>query len=592
MALLAPMQGLARPRTAWRNAAQADTDAASMTPPMSPSPPDAAECAGPDDFERAAEALRPGRLLPHPRLREAAVFFDEKRFGLATQSLREFLKEHPRDASALLIMAEIAAGQGQNAHAETLLAQCLELAPDFTAARYRYANILLQVSKPAEALIEAEELLEKEPQNPLFRSLKAVALEAIEDYAASAAVWRELIGDYPSRPECWVRYGHSLRGMGLQQDCIAAYRKVIELDPSCGGAWWSLADLKTFRFGQAEIEQMGSQLAKPDLRAEDRAQLHFALGKACADLKFYEKSFSNYARGNAIHRLRLEHDPDVLTAYIARCKRLFTADFFHERSGFGCSSKEPIFLVGMTRSGSTLIEQILASHSQIEGTRELSDLAALAKRLQAEIVPGAGYPFGLERVGAPALKRLGEQYLERTRVHRKLGRPFFTDKMGPNFVHLGLLQLILPNARIVDVRRHPMACGFSNFAQLFPEGHNDAYRLTDIGRLYRDYVELMAHFDRVLPEKVHRILYERLVTQPEDEIRRLLDYLDLPFDRACLQFHDTERVVTTVSSEQVRSPIYRDALERWRHFEPWLGPLIKTLGSVLRAYPSVPEELR
>jgi tetratricopeptide (TPR) repeat protein len=561
-----------------------------MTAPISSLSADSAECAGPDDFESAVEALRPGRSLHHPRLREAATFFEAKRFRLATKSLREFLKAHPRDASALLLMAEIAAGQRRNADAETLLSQCLELAPDFTAARYSYANALLRAGKPEEALIELAELLEQEPKNPLFRSLKAVALEAIEDCAASAALWRELIEDYPGRPECWVRYGHSLRAMGLREDCIAAYRKVIELDPSCGDAWWSLADLKTFRFGQDEIEQMESQLAKTDLPAEDRTQLHFALGKACADLKLYQKSFNNYARGNAIHRVGLEHNPDVLTAYIARCKSLFTADFFHERPGSGCSSKEPIFLVGMTRSGSTLIEQILASHSQIEGTRELSDLAALAKLLQADI--GPGYPLGLEKVGAPALERLGERYLERARVHRKRGRPFFTDKMGPNFAHLGLLQLILPNARIVDVRRHPLACGFSNFTQLFPEGHNDAYRLTDIGRLYRDYVELMAHFDRVLPEKVHRIFYERLVAQPETEIRRLLDYLGLPFEHACLQFHDTERVVTTVSSEQVRSPIYRDALERWRHFEPWLAPLIQTVGPVLTAYPSVPEDMR
>ena len=540
-----------------------------------------------DEFRNAAEALRPDRRRLDPRLREAAASLENNRIGLATKLLREFLTRHPRDINALYLMAEAAIRQGRHADTERLLAQCVELAPDFTAARFRYANALLQANKPEAALAEAEKLLGPEPRNPLFRRLKAVALEGTGNFAAAAALWRELTEDYPARQDCWERYGHALRGMGLREDCIAAYRKVVELDPGYGGAWWSLADLKTFRFSEGEMERMELQLSRPELLAQDRTQLHFALGKAYADLKLYEKSFSNYARGNAIHRLGFKHDPNVMTAYVARCRSVFTADFFRKRTGSGSAATDPIFIVGMPRAGSTLVEQILSSHSQVEGTRELFDLAAISRYLQFEIAPkeGCDYPEALEKLDAAALKQLGERYLDSTRSHRKLGRPHFTDKMGPNFVHIGLLQLILPNARIVDVRRHPMACCFSIFAQLFPKGQNDAYRLTDIASVYRDYVALMAHFDRALPGKVHRIFYERLVAQPESEVRRLLDYLGLPFEQACLHYYNTDRVITTASSEQVRNPIYGSALEHWRHYEPWLGSLKAALGPVLDAYP-------
>jgi tetratricopeptide (TPR) repeat protein len=543
-----------------------------------------------DDFDSAAQALRPGQSSGHPQLREASAFLETGRVGLAAKSLREFLKDHPRDVNALLLMAETAARHGRNEEAEALLAQCLELAPGSVAARYSYASILLQTNKPQAARSEAGYLLKQEPRNPLFRRLAAIAFEAIEDYAASAALWDVLTQDYPDRPDCWLRYGHALRSMGSREECVTAYRKALALDPAIGGAWWSLADLKTLRFSDAEIAQMEAQLARADLPAEDRTRLLFSLGKAYADLKLYEKSFGSYAKGNALHRLGLRHDPDVLTSYVTRCKSAFTTDLFRSSAGSGCSDPDPIFIVGMARSGSTLVEQILASHSQIEGTKELSDLATISRHVQNEIARnrGIGFPEVLKTLDAAVLKELGGRYLESTRAHRKLGRRFFTDKMGPNFVHVGMLQLILPNARIVDVRRHPLACGLSNFTQIFPNGQNDAYRLADIGRLYRDYVELMAHFDRVLPGKVHRVTYESLVTEPEAEIRRLLDYIGLPFEQACLHFHRTERVVTTVSSEQVRSPLYRDALEQWRHYEPWLGPLKAALGPVLDRYPDVP----
>jgi tetratricopeptide (TPR) repeat protein len=545
-----------------------------------------------DDFERAAQALRLD-LSQRPRLREAAAMLESGQLGPATRFLQEFLKTRPNDVNALYLFAEAATRQGGEKDAELLLARCLKLAPNFTAARFEYVNALLRVNNPKRALSEVETLLKQEPRNPLFRMLQAHVRESVEDYAASAATWRALCTDYPNRSDCWVRYGHALRSMGSRDESIAAYRHAIKIDPSTGGAWWSLADLKTFRFDEAEIECMEGQLPRADLSTDDRTRLHFALGKAFADRKFYEQSFGHYVKGNALHRLGFNHDPDLLTAYVARCKALFTTEFFRARAGSGDDSAEPIFVVGLPRSGSTLVEQILASHSQIEGTKELSDLAAIPGYIRTDIAPnnGAGYPGILETLDAETLKTLGQRYLHTTRAHRKLGRPFFVDKMGPNFVHIGLLQLILPNAKIVDVRRHPLACGFSIFAQLFPKGQNDAYRLTDIGHHYRCYVELMAHFDSVLPGKVHRVLYEDLVANPETKVRRLLDYLNLPFEPTCLEFYKTNRAVTTVSSEQVRSPIYRDALEQWRHYEPWLGPLIEILGPVLTDYPAVPEAL-
>ncbi|HEY5047843.1 MAG TPA: sulfotransferase [Rhizomicrobium sp.] len=546
-----------------------------------------------DSFSSAAKALRPDRSRWHRGLGEVAALLEKKQTGAATKLLQEFLQHHPRDANALHLMADIAVQQGRLENAVLLLARCVELTPDSIAARYSFANALVQTHRPGAALLQAEELLKREPQNPVLRWLKALALEGEDDFAGALAIWRALIEDYPGRPDCWLRYGHALRAMGLGDECVAAYRKVLELYPSFGGAWWGLADLKTFHFGETDIEQMERQLARGDLSADDRTGLHFALGTAYADAQLYEKSFANFARGNAIRRLEFTHDPGLLTNYVARCKRTFTAELFRDRAGCGSDSTDPIFVVGMPRSGSTLVEQILASHSQIEGTRELFDLAALSRHVQSEFASrhGVGYPEVLSKLDATDLRRLGGRYLESVGIHRKRARPIFVDKMGPNFVHIGMLQLILPNAKIVDVRRHPVACGLSIFMQLFPKGQNDAYRLSDIGCAYRDYVELMAHFDRVLPGKVHRVFYESLVGEPESAVRRLLDHLGLPFEPACLNFYETQRVVTTSSSEQVRRPIYRDALEHWRHYEPWLGPLARSLGSVLEAYPSVPVDM-
>jgi hypothetical protein len=324
--------------------------------------------------------------------------------------------------------------------------------------------------------------------------------------------------------------------------------------------------------------------------AGDRARLHFALGKAYADLRQFETSFGHYARGNAMQRLSHPYDSEALSNYVLRSKRIFSHDFFRRHFASGCASRDPIFIVGMMRAGSTLVEQILASHSEIEGTRELTDLAAISQYLQQLArEKKCDYPAILDRMGADEFCGLGERYLASTRIHRRSARPRFIDKMGANFAHIGLIRLLLPNAKIIDVRRHPLACGFSLFSQYFARGQNNTYRLADIGRNYRDYVVLMAHFDRVLPGGVHRLIYEDLIADPETQIRRLFEYLELPFEDSSLQFHKNDRAVSTVSAEQVRQPLHRDALEYWRNFEPWLGPLKAALGPVLKCYPAVPD---
>jgi tetratricopeptide (TPR) repeat protein len=533
-----------------------------------------------------AEAERTFQADMPEHLQEAATALEQARFDAAGRILQAHLRSNANDPYALYLLAESAMRQGQRSAAEEFLARCVTSAPNFTAARLSYAQALLAAERPDAALEQLEMLLGQLPGNALLRKFKGRALDEAEEYEASAAVWKDLCRDYPDWPEGWLHYGHALKVLGQQQDAIAAYRKALEIDPSAASAYWGLSATKAFRFSDTEIERMENLLRRPQLIADDRVKLHFALGQAHGDRQAYQKSFAHYAKGNALHHLGAKHNSEQMTDYVARSKALLTREFFEQRVGSGCSCPDPIFIVGMPRSGSTLVEQILASHSQVEGTKELPELlATVSEHLSGTSQGGGGFqPSVLAQFDADTLSKLGERYLERTRVHRKSGRPFFTDKMPANFAYVGLIQLALPNAKIIDIRRHPMACGFAIFSELFTDARDVAYRLGDIGRSYRNYADLMAHFDEVLPGKVHRIFYERLVSDPEGEIRRALDYLGLPFETACLEFHKTARVVTTRSSEQVRQPIYKAAVDRWRNYEPWLGPLKTTLGDVLETY--------
>jgi tetratricopeptide (TPR) repeat protein len=387
-----------------------------------------------------------------------------------------------------------------------------------------------------------------------------------------------------------MSYGHALKTVGRQADCVAAYRKALELSPGLGEAWWSLANLKTVKFSETDRAVMAAGLEQEGLSDDDRLHLHYALGKALEDAGLYADSFDHYARGAAIRRAQVDYDPDENHADVARARAVFTPAFLGSTAGQGCPAPDPIFVVGLPRSGSTLVEQILASHSQVEGTMELPDLIVMARRLGGKAVRRAdsAYPEVLTSLSPEQLAELGEEYLERTRVQRKTDRPFFIDKMPNNFAHAGLIHLILPNAKIIDARRHPLGCCFSGFKQHFARGQAFSYDLTDIGRYYADYVALMDHFDTVLPGRVHRVIYEAMIEDPEAQIRALLDHCGLPFEPACLSFHENDRAVRTASSEQVRQPLFKTAVEHWQNYESFMQPLKQALGECLETYPYAP----
>jgi tetratricopeptide (TPR) repeat protein len=525
-----------------------------------------------------------------PQLMAAAAALCDNQLAVAERLLRDQLKQRPTDVAAIRMLAEVAGRLGRYQDAESLLVRCLELAPGFDGARYNYAIVLNRQRKAVEALGEVEKLLLREPRNSGYRNLKAVVLGGIGEYEQAIEIYGQVLANHPRQHAIWMSYGHALGTAGREQDSVAAYRRCIDLAPQCGEAYWSLANLKTFSFSDAELQAMQAQLARTDLSREDRLHFHFATGKAYEDQRDYATAFDHYQSGNSLHRANLDYDANDASALVRRSKLLLSRDFFAQRTDFGSPARDPIFVVGLPRAGSTLIEQILASHSAVEGTMELPDIMALSRSLggRKSDADSDRYPAVLAALDTAQCRSLGEEYLKRTRIQRKLGRPFFIDKMPNNFLHIGLIRLILPKAKIIDARRHPLACCFSGFKQHFARGQHFTYSLEDIGRYYQDYVELMSHYDAVLPGVVHRVHYENLVDDPEVEIRRLLDYCALDFEPGCLRFHENSRAVRTASSQQVRQPIFRSGVDHWRHFEPWLGPLKDALGSTLTEYPRSP----
>lgn len=515
---------------------------------------------------------------------------DLEQFDITQSVLHEYLDVCPTDIVALQMLGRLYARANQFESAEQIFRRSLDIAPSFRSVRHDLILALQRQLKHDDELLELDSLLKDDPANPQYRVLRASALLASGKAGEAVREAEGMIGADPGRPEYHLSYARALRAAGRHNDCVAAFRQAIRLKPGLGEAWWGLADLKTFHFDPRDIEAMRAQLAVADMTNENRFHLHFALGKALEDAGDYEGSFDHYRRGNALVRVDNPYDADEIAPNVAREKRRFDRDFFHARGGEGCPSDEAIFIVGVTRSGSTLLEQILASHSSVEGAGELPPLTALVRRLADKQAHETEDSNGeTELLKGEDLNALGKEYLELCRKYRKLGRPHFTDKMLSNFHHLGLICAILPRARIIDIRRQPLACCVSNFKQIFPWRAGPSYDLADMGRYYRGYVELMAHFDLVLPGRVHRVIYEDLVRSPEQEIRRLLDYCGLPFEAACLRSHETRRNVLTVSSEQVRQPLYADSIGTWRHFEPWLAPLKTALGPLLDPWPAVPE---
>ena len=517
-----------------------------------------------------------------PRLRlasEAVLAGDAER---AESLLQVFLTGEPNHADGLRMLAEVRANVGDLSGAAVLFNHCLTVEPTFEGAQFGYADVLFKQQKGEEALAAIEPLVVKSPKDPAYRNLAAACFALVGAYDRAIELYEGLLREYDRQPGLWLNYGQALRTTGRREEAVAAYKRSMTLAPSHGEAYWSLANLKVAAFDPGEIAAMRAQIGQPALRAVDRLHIHYALGKALEDRAEYAAAFEHYAAGAAIRREMLAYDAEAETASMRRAKALYTKDFFATREGYGSGSTAPIFIVGLPRSGSTLVEQILASHSQVEGTMELPDIPIVAQSLHhAGAQP---YPEALASVPLDDLAALGETYLQRTLIHRRLGRAYFIDKMPNNFRHLGLIRSILPHAKVVDARRHPMGAGFSAFKQHFAEGQAFSYGLGDLGRYYRDYVELMAYYDAVLPGWVHRVVYEDLVEDTEKEVRRLLDYCGLPFEGGCLTFYQNDRAVRTVSSEQVRQPIYRGGLDQWRRFEPWLDPLKHALGPALETW--------
>ncbi|HET8749884.1 MAG TPA: sulfotransferase [Sphingomicrobium sp.] len=526
----------------------------------------------------ATQAPLPGRY--NPRLIEAAIALNENRLDVAERILKPYLKEDPFDAKAIRMLAELAARIGRLRDSENLLRRAVELAPGWTAAKANLAAVLGRMGRPAEAMELLDDIFAQEPEDLGHWNLKAATLARLGDFEEGIKIYEDVLARAPKQPGVWVSYGHMLKTVGRLAEGVKAYRKAIAIKPALGEAWWSLANLKTVKFGAADIEAMQKALTAPRLSDEDRFHLDFALGKAMHDAGRTDEAFAHYSKANALRLKSQPYRPRSLSKIVDRCIESFTGQAFVDRQG-GCEAPDPIFIVSLPRSGSTLLEQILSSHSLVEGTTELQDIPALSRKV-------GSYPEDVLKLDEPARRAIGEEYLKRASVQRRTDRPFFIDKLPNNWLFVPFIRLILPNAKIIDARRHPLSCCLSNFRQHFSRGQDFTYDLESLGRYYSDYVRLMAHVDAVLPGRVHRVIYERMVDDSEREIRALLDYCGLEFEPQVLEFYKTERAVRTPSSEQVRRPIYREATEEWRAYEPHLGPLKAALGPVLAAYPDAP----
>lgn len=530
---------------------------------------------------QGAEAQRE-RLANLPReLVAVQNHLAEGRLLRAEEICRYFLRKHPQRDPAhvegMRLLAKIGVEFGVLEEAEFLLESAVVFSPDDLQLRLDYIDALRRRQNFVKALEEAEALSARDPGNPIFQSRLAIECIQMGDYDRGLALFDDVLAKLPGDPASLTSRGHALKTKGAREEAEASYRAAIASKPDHGDAFYALANLKTYRFREAEVDAMRQQAARPDLAFMDRVHISFALGKALEDAGEYEESFAFYEQGNDLKRAQTRYSADTMSEELAKQRALCTPELFAKRAGTGQAAPDPIFIVGLPRAGSTLLEQILASHSQVDGTLELPNILALAHRLRGRKAGVSRYPEILHDLDAAQLAKFGEDFIENTRLHRQ-GAPFFVDKMPNNFRHIGLIHLILPNAKIIDARRAPLDCCFSGFKQLFAEGQEFTYGLTEVGRYYSDYVDLMDHWDTVLPGKVLRVQHEDVLDDQEGQTRRMLDFLELPFEEACLQFHKTDRAVRTASSEQVREPINRKGQDAWKPFEPWLGDLKAALG--------------
>jgi tetratricopeptide (TPR) repeat protein len=524
------------------------------------------------------------KKLP-PEVVAATALFSDGDSTAAEQLIRAFLLKSGHHVEAMRLLARIGIERDVLDDAQLLLEAVLDLAPDYHAARYDYTQVFIERHMYREAQEQAAKLLAADPSNRNYRTIHALTCVGLGQHERAIRIYRELLSGAAQPSDLHLSIAHSLKTLGRQREAIAEYHTAAAARAGYGEAWWSLANLKTYRFALQELEQMRAAEAAAATSVVDRYHLSFALGKALEDLQRYPESFEYYARGNALKRAESRYRPETLELNTRLQIEVCTAGLFARNRGSGAPAADPIFIVGLPRSGSTLIEQILASHSAVEGTHELADVPRIVVDLKGRDpdLDNPLYPAVLAQMSGEDFRRLGEKYLSDTRVYRS-GKARFIDKMPNNFRHLGLIHLMLPNARIIDARREPMACCFGNLKQLFAKGQEFTYSVEDIARYYRTYLELMRHWEAVLPGRVLRVQYEDLVADLEGNVRRLLEFCGLAFEPACIEFHKTERSVRTASSEQVRQPIYREGLEQWRHYEPWLEGLREALGDALTRY--------
>ncbi|BEU99817.1 tetratricopeptide repeat-containing sulfotransferase family protein [Novosphingobium olei] len=508
----------------------------------------------------------------HAELGKAAELVALGQHGDAEQILRRFCLTHPNHAEGARLMAACHVANRTVHAAETLLRHALSIEPGSARIRFDLAHALFAARLAEQALAELAPLLEADPVNPAYLNLQAACLGLLGDDRAAEAINADLATAFPDNASVAVNHGHAARTAGLRDKAIAAYRRATQLSPQAGEAWWGLANLKIGAMSDADEAQMAALLAG-SLSDDDRMRIEYALGRRFEDTGRAADAFAHYARGAALGRIKFGGADRDYAAEADAVTALYSREFLDQRAGQGAPDDAPIFVVGLPRSGSTLVEQILASHPAIEGTMELPYIGSLVGRIERE-----GGAERIARATADELRAWGEEYLARARVHRRLGRAHFIDKMPNNFRHIGLIRLILPNARIIDVRRNPMASCFSGYKQLFAEGQEFSYDLGDLAAYYRHYLAIVRHFHAVAPGAVHTLVYEDLVEDTEGEVRRLLDAVGVPFDPATLRFFENDRAVRTVSSEQVRQPIYRAGIDQWRKFEPFLQPLADGLG--------------
>ena len=520
-----------------------------------------------------------------PDLADAYAAFDQNRLEAAESLAHRRLQEGTNEVAVFTLLAAIALRRGDDLAEEASLNQVLHRAPCDGTAREQLVRLMIRQGRAVEALPLIERLLAADPDNSDFLMLKVGALQIAERHDEGLAIITQLISDRPDNADFWLLAGNQQRYLGHPREAIDCYQRAIELRPEFGMAYWALSNLETFRPSSAHLETMQRQLELLPPASSDLTGLEFAVGRALEDRTEFAAAFEHYARGNALARASFNYDAKATTAFVQRFKATFTRDFFSARGDWGHAAGDPIFIVGLPRSGSTLLEQILASHSRVEGTRELAYIPTMARELAGTPQTAARYPENLVSLGKSDVEALAARYLGSAQRHRRDGKPRFVDKMHGNFVSIGLLHLMFPRAAIIDSRRHPMASGFACYKQLFNPGMNFAYDLGELGLYYRDYADLLEHVDTVLPGRVYRVHYERLVADTESEVRRMLAYCQLPFEPECLRFYENQRVAQTISSEQVRRPIYSEGLDQWRHFETWLGPLRAALGDLVDNYP-------